>query len=119
MAKTLQKSTGVVRTGGCPGPGRPGRMQIKRNQNNNFVRSEQKNEAGRLTPAPGTLARQKERTANYRRKCKWPTPDSLLLFRIVSTIRNYTRDSGLMREITVSGLKYFSSDYTVRQAVET
>lgn len=28
---------------------------------------------------------------------------------------NYTRDSNLMRDITVSGVKYFSSDYMVKQ----
>lgn len=36
MAKTLQKSTGVVRTPGAA-RGQLDRMQIKRNQNNNFV----------------------------------------------------------------------------------
>jgi hypothetical protein len=66
MAKTLQKSTGVVRTpcGAARGERSVDRMQIKRNQNNNLVGTgleQASNEDGPLTRAAAEHLRQKER----------------------------------------------------------
>lgn len=121
MAKTLQKSTGVVTTPGRRSPRRLSGLVCKLNVIKIII--PQRAERGTTTPpsrsascAPPAPERKNTCRLAHRRKCKWLTPVSLLLFRIVSTVCNHTHDSGLMREITISGLKYFSSDYMVSRA---
>lgn len=118
--KHYRKVQGSLRRPGGAAPGRVlrrPRMQIKCNQNNHSGAS--RNTAWR---PPAALSHSGCTTRPLpERKNTCPTdgnanglhPSRFLLFRIVSTGRNHTRDSGLMREITISGLKYFSSDYMV------